>query len=215
MYWRFDLLDRAGVCGLLARNLTLVLIATAVGRLLSGDALTILTNQSQAKLGWYDEIVELYDQNRPALFGYLITQGLRPQESDDVIQDTFLRYHRFLVAGGKIENPRSWLFRVSHNLAYNLRKRERRLVSHNDEPELLPSVQRSAPEPSPEEVYLNNERFQRLEAAVSQLTEHQQACLQLRAEGLRYREIAEVLGITVSGVSETLRRAVIHLMGKL
>jgi len=213
MYWRFDSRDQGE--GLRASNLLAVLNNGGSCELSYGDALTISIDQSRGMLGHYDEMVELYDQNRPALFGYLISQGLRPQESDDVIQDAFLRFHRFLVAGGKIENPRSWLFRVSHNLAHNLRKRERRLVSHNDEPDLLPSPQRPALEPNPEEVYLSNERFRRLEAAVSQLTEHQQACLQLRAEGLRYREIAEVLGISVSGVSETLKRAVIHLMSKL
>lgn len=215
MYWHFDRLHHAGSGGLRDRNVTSVLTASDIVRFFSGDVLTIFTDQSQELVEQHDEMVELYDQNRPALFGYLISLGLMPQESDDVIQDAFLRFHRFLVSGGKIENPRSWLFRVSHNLAHNLRKRERRFVSHNDEPEFVSSVQRPAPEPSPEEVYLNNERFLRLKAAVSQLTEHQQACLQLRAEGLRYREIAEVLGISVSGVSETLKRAVIHLMSRL
>jgi RNA polymerase sigma-70 factor (ECF subfamily) len=198
-----------------ATSLTPALIAAGSARFSTGDALGILPNQLQERFGRCDEIVDLYDQNRPALFGYLISLGLMPQESDDVIQETFLRLYRFLESGGKIHSPRSWLFRVGHNLAQNLRKRERRLVSHNSEPELLPTIERSATAPSPEDVYLNNEKFRRLEAAVGQLTEHQKACLQLRAEGLRYREIAEVLGITVSGVSETLKRAVLRLMSEL
>ena len=198
-----------------ATNLTRVLLAACTGRFSPGDVLDIFTNQPHESFGRCDEIVELYDQNRPALFGYLISLGLMPQESDDVIQETFLRLFRFLESGGTIHSPRSWLFRVGHNLAQNLRKRERRLVSHNNEPELLPTVERSATAPSPEDIYLNNEKFRRLETAVGQLTEHQQACLQLRAEGLRYREIAEVLGMTVSGVSETLKRAVLHLMSEL
>ena len=181
----------------------------------TGDVLGIFTNQAEGELDRCDEIVELYDQIRPSLFGYLVSLGLMPQESDDLVQESFLRLYRFLASGGKIQNPRGWVFRVGHNLAQNLRKRERRLISHNSEPGLLPTVGRSATEPSPEDVYLNNEKLRRLEAAMCQLSEHQKACLQLRAEGLRYREIAEVLGITVSGVSEALRRAVLRLMSEL
>ena len=51
--------------------------------------------------------------------------------------------------------------------------------------------------------------------AIAQLPQRQRECLHLRAEGLRYREIAEVLGITTSGVSESLKRAVLRLMNEL
>ena len=40
------------------------------------------------------------------------------------------------------------------------------------------------------------------------MTEQQQQCLRLRVEGLRYREIAEVLGVSISTVADSLDRSV-------
>ena len=157
-----------------------------------------------------EDIVALYDDLRPSLFGYLICLGLMPQEADDIIQDTFVQLFRFLRGGGRVNNARSWLFHVARNLSVNLQKRERRLISVSEE-EPLPSVAGTQTVLGPEEVYVRNERLRLLAAAISQLPERQRECLHLRAEGLRYREIAEVIGTTASAVSESLRRAIVRL----
>jgi RNA polymerase sigma factor (sigma-70 family) len=54
-----------------------------------------------------------------------------------------------------------------------------------------------------------------LRAAVSELTSQQRECFHLRAEGLRYREIAIVLGIGTSRVQQLFARAMAHLMEQL
>jgi RNA polymerase sigma-70 factor (ECF subfamily) len=46
---------------------------------------------------------------------------------------------------------------------------------------------------------------------VENLSEQQRRCLHLRLEGLRYPEIAAVLGISASAVGEFLRRAIVRL----
>jgi len=51
----------------------------------------------------------------------------------------------------------------------------------------------------------------RLDAAVRGLSPQQQACLHLRAEGFRYREIADTLGVSLATVAEFLRRAIAAL----
>src|SRR5215510_5847469 len=51
------------------------------------------------------EIVELYDRLRPSLYQYLLCLGLSPEDSDDVIQEAFLRLFRFQAGGGTITNP--------------------------------------------------------------------------------------------------------------
>jgi RNA polymerase sigma-70 factor (ECF subfamily) len=57
--------------------------------------------------------------------------------------------------------------------------------------------------------------MRRYEAAVEHLTSQQRQCLLLRKEGLRYREIAMVLGIGASRVPQLLERAVGRLMEEL
>ena len=93
----------------------------------------ILTRESSARPRKINPIVDLYDELRPSLFGYLICLGLMPQEVEDIIQDAFVQLFRFLQAGGWVNNPRSWLFRVARNLSINLQKRERKSVSVSSE----------------------------------------------------------------------------------
>jgi RNA polymerase sigma-70 factor (ECF subfamily) len=71
--------------------------------------------------------------------------------------------------------------------------------------------QHFAPELNPEEELAGAQRRQRLLEAVADLTEADRCCLYLRAEGLRYRQIADVLGISLGGVSLSLARSLNRL----
>ncbi|MBK7598140.1 MAG: sigma-70 family RNA polymerase sigma factor [Acidobacteria bacterium] len=55
--------------------------------------------------------------------------------------------------------------------------------------------------PDAEQRLLANERQRQLRAVMMQLSPQQRHCLFLRAEGLNYREIGEVLGIGISTVA--------------
>jgi RNA polymerase sigma-70 factor, ECF subfamily len=176
--------------------------------------LGLISREEPGRLGQQSRIVGLYDELRPSLYGYLVCFGLEPQEADDVIQEVFLRLFRVLQSGGEVRNPRSWAFRVAHNLSLNLMKRERRLVSDVD-PEQAGRREAATTVPNPEELYLNTEQMRLLDAAMKHLTMRQWQCVHLRAEGLRYREIAEVLGSTPSGVAQSLKRAIERLMSEL
>jgi RNA polymerase sigma-70 factor (ECF subfamily) len=64
---------------------------------------------------------------------------------------------------------------------------------------------------SAEEDLLERERLEQLSGAWKTLSPQQQQCLHLRAEGLRYREIAETMGLSISSVREFLSRAILRL----
>ena len=55
------------------------------------------------------------------------------------------------------------------------------------------------------------QRQNRLLAVVKALRELDRCCLSLRAEGLRYREIAEVLGISLGSVANSLEKSLSRL----
>ena len=67
------------------------------------------------------------------------------------------------------------------------------------------------PTPGPEDTLLFRERQKRLWRVMQALPKNDQACLRLRAEGLRYREIAEVVGISLGSVSNSLARSLERL----
>jgi RNA polymerase sigma-70 factor (ECF subfamily) len=65
------------------------------------------------------EVMHLFRELRTPLYGYLVCNGVQPQEAEDVIQDTFLRLHEQLCQGIRITEPRPWLFRVAHGSGAN------------------------------------------------------------------------------------------------
>jgi RNA polymerase sigma-70 factor, ECF subfamily len=71
--------------------------------------------------------------------------------------------------------------------------------------------ERVDPAPSPEQRMLIEERMRLFERTFSRLTEKQRQCVMLRARGLRYREIANTLGVSVPRVGELMQRSIVLL----
>ncbi len=156
------------------------------------------------------EATTLFHELRKPLLRYLVCLGLSADDAQDVVQDAFLSLHQHLESGGSEENIRSWLFRVAHNQARNRQKTyERRFVAPLDQ-----ETNRISYDSTPEQMVLKKEKFRRLESAIRLLGECERECLLLRAGGLRYREIADVLGIATSTVGETVDRAIKKLAEK-
>jgi RNA polymerase sigma-70 factor, ECF subfamily len=154
----------------------------------------------------------LFDELRAPVCRYIISLGLSPHDADEVAQETFLRLHRHLAErGARVEdNLRGWIFRVAQNLAHDQRRRAvpRAADSLEGSTEAHHAVDTRA---GPEQLLLQDERLARLHAAMQALPPRQQQCLRLRAEGLRYREIAEILDIGVSTVAESIHQALARL----
>jgi RNA polymerase sigma-70 factor, ECF subfamily len=156
------------------------------------------------------EATTLFRELRKPLLRYLTCLGLSSDEAQDVVQDAFLSLHRHLAAGGSQENMRGWLFRVAHNQARNRQSSYDRRFSAP----LTEGSERALDQLTPERVLLEKEKLQRLGSAIRTLTDTERECLLLRASGLRYREIGEVLGIATSTVADTVERAVKKLAEK-
>lgn len=159
------------------------------------------------------EAAILFRELRKPLIRYLVCLGLSIDDAQDVVQDAFLRLHRHLAAGGPHENIRGWLFRVAHNRARNCQNRQNRFDKHFGAT-LEQGIEPVSQGDTPERAMLQNERFHRLGEAMSLLTASERECLLLRAEGLRYREIGEVLGVPTSTVGDTVDRAIRKLAEK-
>jgi len=149
-------------------------------------------------------VAALFEQQRRSVYRYLIRLGLRPQVAGEIAQDSFLRLFHHLRTNGRSDNLRGWVFRVAHNLAMNEMKRA-------GAAEMPPTDSEIDPAGNPEAVLIEKERMRRMQAAIRRLPRRQQQCLHLRAEGLRYREIAQVLRMGVSSVAESIQRALASL----
>ena len=155
------------------------------------------------------EVVELFTQFRGPLLRYVSALGMPLHDGEEIVQEVFIALFQHLRQGKPKTNLKGWVFRVAHNLALKQRTRNgRREKLHRPEDE---SMECLAHEPNPEEHVAGAQRRERLLAIVETLPETDRCCLYLRAEGLRYRQIAEVLEISLGGVSLALGRALARL----
>jgi RNA polymerase sigma-70 factor (ECF subfamily) len=157
-----------------------------------------------------DEVLSLFDQLQPRLLRYALSFGLPREDGEDVIQETFMALFSHLQKDRSRENLPGWLFRVTHNLALKQRKKSRREIPVIDS-SLELDVEFSDSALSQEQQMLHGERHLRLLSGVRALPEKDQRCLRLRAEGLRYRQIATVLGISLGSVSLSITRSLARL----
>jgi len=157
------------------------------------------------------EVVELFEELRERLLRYLLALGLSLHDGEEIVQESFLLLFRHLQQGKSRQNLRGWVFRVARNLALKQRLanqvRLRRIVEFD---ETLPE-QSGDRTLNPEEELRIRQRQVRLLAVVRALPEQDQSCLCMRAEGLRYREIAQALGISLGAVAASLARSLARL----
>ena len=147
----------------------------------------------------------LIDRYWDRLYRWVCRLTRDPTSAEDITQETFLKA---FAAVGRFQagsNFRAWLFRIAHNNFVN----QRRALRHNRQP-LVPEV---AEEPrGPVGETLSREALKLIAEAVSKLPSDFRGALTLRVdEGLSFRDIAAVMGIT----EETARWRVFKARQKL
>lgn len=156
------------------------------------------------------EVMDLFEQFRNPLLRYALSFGIPVHDAEEIIQEVFLSLFRHLQLRRSRKNLRGWIFRVAHNLALKQRYSNQRYACQQSPAEI--AGEQPDPSPNPEEQLSSAQRRRGLMAVVRALPEADQDCLKLRAEGLRYREIAAVLGISLGSVSISLTRSLARLV---
>jgi RNA polymerase sigma-70 factor (ECF subfamily) len=153
------------------------------------------------------QLVELFDELRGPLLRYLSHFPLSLHDAEDVIQEAFLSLNQHIRHGKSVQEARGWLFRASHNFALKKRLRLRKNLGSS------PLAEDLATDPAlnPEDLLLLKRKHERVQAVVRALPEQDRWCLYLRAEGLRYRQIADILNISLGSVSNCLQRSLARI----
>jgi RNA polymerase sigma-70 factor, ECF subfamily len=127
--------------------------------------------------------------------------------AEDATQEAFLRLYTALQNGEQIRQPGSWVYTVARNVALNSLRRG---SGHSAFSDALESTI-ACTESTAEERLIEDERLENFRQAVNRLSERQRICLELRAQGLKYRDIAEILEIRISTAAEFVRRGIEEL----
>ncbi len=150
------------------------------------------------------EVAELFGQLRTPMLRYLLTFGVSVHDAEEIAQEVFLALFQHLRHDRDRSNLRGWIFRVAHNLALKRRTASQRQLAKS----VIADVEnRSDDALDPEQQLALLQKERKLRAVWRALPDTDQRCLSLRAEGLRYREIAEVLRLSLSAVSMSLTRS--------
>ena len=137
------------------------------------------------------------------------------EEARDAAQDVFLKAYRKAADVRPQGQVYTWLYRIAVNHCLN-KLRRRKLVrflrwdapAEGDSPAFDPPDTAADPAATLEA----RRRWQATRAAIARLPENQRAVLVLvRFEGLSYKQVAEVLGITEGAVESRLVRAMRRL----
>ena len=122
--------------------------------------------------------------------------GAPISDSEDVVQEVFLALYRHLSENKPRTNLRAWIFRTGHNVT--LKKRRTRIPVPIEDQQWIASA------PDPEQTLAARQKQDRINAVVQALPERDRYCLYMKMEGLRYREIADALEISLGSVANSL-----------
>ena len=163
-----------------------------------------MRTEARARAQWLQSVLNLHEgplvRYAAGICGDL---GL----GQDVVQEAFLALWRADEGSPDESGVRPWLFTVVRNRALDVRRREGRMQpAANTEPTTASSTA------GPGELCERRETVDAVGRAMQGLPEAQREAVRLRfADGLSYREIAEVTGHTVSNVGWMLHVALKHI----
>jgi RNA polymerase sigma-70 factor (family 1) len=145
---------------------------------------------------------ELFHAYRDKLFSFILHICASPQLAEDIVQDVFLRIWTMRSDLLEIRDLEPYLYRMSHNHAINMLKKNAR------ESLLRSKIQSLSPLDNPEREVQRKETEALISNAIKGLPKQQkQVYILSREQGLNQKEISEKLEITVPTVKSHMTQA--------
>ena len=145
-------------------------------------------------------LVACFDSWYSVLVRYASRQIRDLDAAEDLVQDVFVRYYQAIRKDEAIEQPKAWMFCV-------LRNDISKLQCHRGRQQ--PLSQSIADHIASEDPLLRDETdSEELLRMMTVLTPRERDVLVLRLACLKYREIADRLGLSMSAVNTFLARAI-------
>ncbi len=159
--------------------------------------------------------MDVYVPDRPGWRALLrrIKAATGARDPEDLLQAAFIKLEEYRTRV-PVENPNAFLVRVAINLAHDDRRRasSRKHIDCMDPESLTLRDDR----PLQDEVLAARVRLSRVREALNELSPRtREVLLMHRVEELKYREIAQRLGVTVSAVEKHVAKAALFLAERM
>lgn len=133
-------------------------------------------------------------------------------DAEDVAQEVFIEVYRSIHKFRADAKLSTWLYRIAVNKSIDfLRKKKRKSwlgsIQGMFESEDKVNAIADKRQPNPQKALEQSERREILQSAIDKLTENQRIAFTLhKFEGLSYKEIAAIMGLSISAVESLMHR---------
>ncbi|PZD77917.1 RNA polymerase sigma factor [Mesonia sp. K7] len=165
--------------------------------------------QGKNKEKAFQELVNLYKE---PLYWHIRNIVKNHDDTDDVLQNTFIKVFRYIDNFKEESKLYSWLYRIASNESFTfLSKKAKRLKISDEE------LQESLIENLTSDTYFEGKTIQiALQKAINTLPEKQKVVFQMKYfEDLKYQEIAEILEVTEGTAKSNYHHAVQKIKNNL
>jgi RNA polymerase sigma-70 factor (ECF subfamily) len=194
--------------------------AGALGSRVSPDIDSLIRAAQKGNQDAFAQLVRLHDQSVLRLAMNLLRS---PEDARDVYQEAFMRVYRNLQGFRFDCSFHTWLYRIVTNICLDhlrkrkVRKEESTVVETADGPvDRVDGFEEEAPHADPERALWNRQLSRGIEEALKELTPRERMVFELRHyQGLRLRNIGEMLGTSEEAAKNCLFRATQKMRGAL
>lgn len=148
-------------------------------------------------------VTELFTSSYSSMVRYAAYRCGSLDLAEDLVQDALGALYARLRDGHRVRKPRAWVMGTVHHKIYKTWRKARRQPEHAISRLELEAL----PLPADSFGGYNDSARPYLEGFLSRLSPREREVILLRAQGLRYREIASQLGISSNSVGTLLLRA--------
>ena len=164
----------------------------------------LLVQQIQAgKIKKFEKLIDYYKHR---LYGYIFKQVRNKEDSEDVLQEVFIKVYRKLDQYDSEQNFTSWIVTITRNTIMDYFRRKKPKSELIDDLDMVDSE-------TPEKVFLEKSFSRVLDNKISQLPDKYRELILLKYfEELTYDEISITLSMPINQVKWQLHQARKKLM---
>jgi RNA polymerase sigma-70 factor (ECF subfamily) len=145
-----------------------------------------------------DHLVEIWNDYCCRLLAFIRGKVSNEAESEDILQEVFLRVHEGLCCREAVSSLDSWIYRVARNLVIDHYRKRR---PAEDLPADIPAAQSSMEEDPRVQLAFS------LKETIDELPQpYRDALIATEYDGLSQRQLAEREGISLSGAKSRVQR---------
>jgi RNA polymerase sigma-70 factor (ECF subfamily) len=171
-----------------------------------------------AKLGDNTAFEKLYTQNKEKIFHLTFQYTCNQQDAEDLLQETFSRAFLSIDQFKGRDNATfsTWLYRIGINCAINFIQKHKKQMTPSKLHHKIPGDTVAITHSNPEETTVFNEMITELERSLDSLSPKQRMIFTLKHhEGLKAKEIAQLMKCSEGSVKKQLHRAMATLVKRL